>query len=191
MMKKLIYIILIYPVILWAVPRDPNPTTPSAIYQNDLDLLSQINTLLPKRGTTTNDDACAGCIGEYMEAKSPTAANFPATTVYGDANSLSLTAGDWDINFQLDATRNTATWTRFDIGISSFATTDSSALDSGDNFRINNFASSSTTPEGVTAEIVGYRISLAADDVFYGKVRADFSAGQPQFTYRLSGRRVR
>ena len=41
-MKKLLYLLSLIPTLLVAAPRDPNPETPSAIYQNDLDLLDGI-----------------------------------------------------------------------------------------------------------------------------------------------------
>lgn len=49
-------------------------------------------------GTTTNDNAAAGQIGEYLEAEllAGSAVNVPTATVV-DITTLSLTAGDWNV----------------------------------------------------------------------------------------------
>lgn len=47
-------------------------------------------------GTTTNNNANAGSIGEYVEGFSSSAAM--TSTVYMNAASISLTAGDWDVS---------------------------------------------------------------------------------------------
>ena len=47
-------------------------------------------------GTTTNNNASAGNVGEFVESSA--SGNFPATGITGDATSISLTAGDWDIS---------------------------------------------------------------------------------------------
>lgn len=64
---------------------------------------SAISFLLPfsGKGTTTNNDAAAGYIGEYMQAsrlKSAATAATTATSLNVLAAPLSLTAGDWDVS---------------------------------------------------------------------------------------------
>lgn len=46
------------------------------------------------KGTTTNDNAPAGVVGEYATASGT---NSPASGVVADIGSISLTAGDWDV----------------------------------------------------------------------------------------------
>lgn len=47
------------------------------------------------KGTTTNDSACAGCVGEFVSANASSFA--PADGAYENVASISLTAGDWDV----------------------------------------------------------------------------------------------
>lgn len=53
----------------------------------------------PVKGTITNDNAAAGYVGEFMEAKLVAAS---ATSLTSNADktitSISLTAGDWDVS---------------------------------------------------------------------------------------------
>ena len=48
-------------------------------------------------GTTTNDSAQTGKVGEYISATA-SAVNAPASATWGDLASISLTAGDWDVS---------------------------------------------------------------------------------------------
>ncbi len=143
------------------------------------------------RGTATNDSASAGFVGEYMEAKNATLTNTGSNGQYADAGTLSLTAGNWLITLQLYVNRNTATWTRVDAGIGTATGNNSAGLSSGDNFIIHEWASSATTPGSICPTVANYRVALSATTSYYGKVRADFSAGQPQFVHRLSAVRIR
>lgn len=143
------------------------------------------------RGTTGATDAATGFVGELIEAKSGSATLFPATTVFGDANSITLSAGDWDINFSVSAENNGATWSRADIGISTTSGNSAAGLVLGENRHLFNFANSSTTPLFVALNVVKYRVKLSGGTTFYGKVRADYTAGSPQYYYRLSARRIR
>jgi len=61
-------------------------------------------------GTTTNDNACAGCVGEYVESVIATGSAVVLTT--GTAKtitSISLTAGDWDVDCVVQYTTATTT----------------------------------------------------------------------------------
>lgn len=50
-------------------------------------------------GTTTNNNAAAGIVGEYVESIIPVGSAVSLTTgTAANVTSLSLTAGDWDIN---------------------------------------------------------------------------------------------
>lgn len=142
------------------------------------------------KGATGGGNATAGNIGQHVEAKSATFANFPASGTYGDANSISLTAGDWDVSFQLSSTINGSTWTAIFVGISPASGNDASGLSNGDNLLVPAWASSTTTPENVVVTIASFRVNVSGTTTYYGKVRANYSAGTPQYVYRLSARRV-
>ena len=49
-------------------------------------------------GTTTNDNAAVGNVGEYIESLIPAASHVALTTATpANVTSISLTAGDWDV----------------------------------------------------------------------------------------------
>lgn len=56
-----------------------------------------------RRGTTTNDDAVAGFIGEFVTSTVATASAVSLTsTTAANVTSISLTAGDWDVSWVVD-----------------------------------------------------------------------------------------
>jgi hypothetical protein len=71
-------------------------------------------------GTTTNDNAAAGNIGEYVEALLASGSAVPLTSVTAKSvTSISLTAGDWDVTGKISFSINnstTVTWAA--VGIS-------------------------------------------------------------------------
>lgn len=141
-------------------------------------------------GTTTNDSAAATFMGEYIEA-SGGASNAPATTQYGDLTSISLTAGDWDVEAGIYWDANGATWSGAAHGISTTTGNSSAGLTLGSNLSFDLWANSATTPLNLGRTCGPHRMSLAATTTVYYKYRAVFSAGTPQATGRISARRVR
>lgn len=143
-------------------------------------------------GTTTNDNAAAGKVGEYVEAISASNVNAAATTVFDDLISISLTAGDWDVLAMLYADRNSATiqaeW--FFIGTVSGNNTTGSVVGSNSNY--NGWANLSTMPDFTTNNIPPYRMSLNATTTVYLKRYFQYSSGTPRTAgARLSARRDR
>jgi len=76
-------------------------------------------------GTTTNDNAAAGIVGEYGTATIATGASISlSTTVGANVTSLSLTAGDWDVSGAVDYTFGATTnFTALRQGISTVSAT--------------------------------------------------------------------
>lgn len=70
-----------------------------------------------KDGRTTNA-ACAGCIGEVIESNVEGDTSCPATGVWADLTSISLTAGDWIVTAQTYYASNDFTSTSVRVGIS-------------------------------------------------------------------------
>jgi len=141
-------------------------------------------------GTTTNDSAATGIVGEYVSSAVVFSANFPANDVFGDGTSISLTPGDWDITAQFLAVRNTATWSFVIFGISTASGNDSSGLTRPTTAAGSGWASSSTTPTDVPSH-QQTRASISSTTTYYAKVYALYSAGQPQYRVHLFARRVR
>jgi hypothetical protein len=141
------------------------------------------------RGTLSNDDAPAGHIGEFVESKITSFTNFPATTVYGDLTSITLTAGDWDVWGSITAALNGATLTIGSIcAITTTAGNNSAGIVDGD-------TASRGTNQTATASVthgVAIRMKLsAASTTVYLKYRQDYSAGTPQAAGFIRARRRR
>lgn len=143
------------------------------------------------KGTTTNDNTSAGNVGEFVSASDLTDPAFPATGTYGDLASISLTAGDWDVSIVGRANQNGATWTLVEIGISTTSGNSGTGLNTGDNDIAESWASSSTTPTRSSLAIPAYRMSVSSTTIVYYKIKANYSAGGPVISGRISARRVR
>jgi hypothetical protein len=71
-------------------------------------------------GTTTNDDAAAGYVGEYISSSVTSAtAGTTATTL----TSIPLTAGDWDISISVNSGGVPGTSIGFRVGLSTTSAT--------------------------------------------------------------------
>lgn len=142
------------------------------------------------KGTTTNDNAASGYIGEYISSV-VSAANFSSTGTYGDLTSISLTAGDWDVSVNFAFQRNTASWSDFEIGISTTAGNSGTGLVAADNRADFINSAGITNINFVSAVIPSYRMSLSATTTVYLKYVATYTVAAPSGLGRLSARRVR
>lgn len=139
-------------------------------------------------GTTTNDSATAGNVGQYIEALQTAATNFPATGTYGDLGSLALTAGDWDVSIMMNASANGATAQLVGAGIGTASGTGSTGITPGVNYAAQTAPTSSANS---SVAVPVYRISIASSTTYYCKVIANYTVGTPQYQGRCSARRVR
>ena len=142
-------------------------------------------------GTTTNNNASAGYVGEYIEsvvaADSVTAA---ANGVYKDLTSITLTAGDWDVTFLMDINNAGVAAILYGGGIGTATGTSTTGLVIGSNFLYTGGTVSVGANTGIA--IPSYRISIASTTTYYGKCVAYYPAGgPPKFGGRVSARRVR
>lgn len=137
-------------------------------------------------GTITNDSATAGTLGEYIEASQTTPTNFAATTTWNDLQTISLTAGDWDVSGLIEANLNGSSTTVTAMGIST--TSGNSAPSSG-------IARQSFLPPTSASlssgSVPSFRVSIASTTSVYLKYTATFSAGNPQAIGTIRARRVR
>lgn len=148
------------------------------------------------QGITDASSAALGVVGEYLESTVISATNTGATGAYFDATSLSLTAGDWDVTGIIYYTRNSATMSSLDTicGISTTSGNSASGLVAGVNVIEQNHGP--TNPPSAWGQwalsIPNYRVNIASTTTYYLKgLIAAFSVGTPQYTCRLSARRVR
>lgn len=139
------------------------------------------------KGTTTNDNASAGLVGEYVSSNQTTSVNFPgATSVYANSSmSLSLTAGDWDVSGIVVVLLNGATMSQFQMIVTT--TTGGSGTMGVDNVR-------SLPPSagcGATLAIPSLRFSLSGTTTVYLVLESNYSSGNPVYQGSLHARRVR
>lgn len=139
-------------------------------------------------GTATNDNASAGNVGQYIESVISISANFPATGVWGDFTSISLTAGDWDVSAVMVHFPNGGTQSDASTGISTTSGNSSTGLVFGSNY-INGPAGTAAADQTLT--IPAYRMSLSGTTTVYFKYMADFTVGTPKALGRISARRMR
>ena len=149
-----------------------------------------VTTFLPTaiKGTTTNDSATAGKVGEYVSSAvtSPTAA--PATGAIGDLTSIALTAGDWDVHLQGHWRVNTSVQDVI-VGIGTAAGNDGSGLVIGSNQAT--LAQAFLAAGAQFMSVAPYRVSLSASATIYYKYSADYTGAVPDLRGIISARRIR
>lgn len=140
-------------------------------------------------GTTTNNNAAAGSVGEYIESVISTPTNFGTSGQYFDTTSISPTAGDWDICYLINVTANGSTMTTgFRGGVWQSTGNNTTGLVIGSN-ALDQGNATSLLDQSIA--IPCFRVSLSGTTTYYGKAVASYSVATPQFTCRLSARRVR
>lgn len=131
-------------------------------------------------GTTTNDSAAAGYVGESITA-SVTAQTVTSTA--GNLTSVSLTAGDWDISAVMScATTGANVWVKFGISQTSATFTGSDAKD-----YVWVWCGTGVVCSG---GIPGLRVSLSSTTTLYLVVQTS-SVNNGNTSGYLSARRVR
>lgn len=140
-------------------------------------------------GTATSDSAATGNVGQFTQSRTTALTNAPAATGnFGNMNSISLEAGDWDVTGVADLSRNGATVTRSIGAISVNSGNTTTDHQAGDNQLDGTVPTAAL--DGVIA-IPAYRVSLAATTTIYFKLYMDYSVATPQYRSRVSARRVR
>lgn len=138
-------------------------------------------------GTSTNDSAAAGNVGEFVSVLVAIGAPVAlADSVASNVASISLTAGDWDVEGNVNLDAAAATITDISAGISATSATiptDGSQIYSGLQTTTATLKDSLTIPRK--------RISLASTTTIYLIARAAFSAGGVGSFGSINARRVR
>lgn len=142
-------------------------------------------------GTTTNDDADAGSVGEFVETiiLSGTPALL-STTVAIDVGSMSLEAGDWDVYGNVSFLGAGAITV---VLQQAWTSTTSSTLPSDQSgYNSNNYAGGSVlTADDSGLSVPFTRLSLSGTTTVYLSARAIFSGGTYGTCGVISARRVR
>jgi len=140
------------------------------------------------KGTTTNDNAAAGNVGEYVESVITSAVAAAATTQWKDMTSIALTAGDWDVSFSATYQWLANAISMGFMGVSQTSGNSATGLVYGSNYL------EIPLPTAVLdthQHVVGYRVLLSAPATVYAKINATYTTTAPQFLGRLSARRKR
>jgi hypothetical protein len=135
------------------------------------------------KGTTTNDNASAGYVGEYLTNE--TTGTAASNSVAVNATSLSLTAGDWDVTGIVSI--DPGSGTLLTIGIAGIGTTSGALPGFPSNVQ---FPLPSTNIQ-FQFPVPIVRMSLSTTTTVYLVVAATFSAGTCAVDGFIRARRVR
>lgn len=143
-------------------------------------------------GTTTNDAAAAGIIGEEINAIQSTYTNFTTTAAYQNITSIALTAGDWDLSAFFTYSSNSATITAASNAIFVISTTTASAAGAAEGLNIGYIPQAALlTTSKFSDTVTPYRVSLSGTTTYYLNAQATFTVGNPQFVGSIRARRIR
>lgn len=128
-------------------------------------------------GTSTNDSATAGYVGEVIESSVATGSSISLTTgTVANVTSISLTAGDWDISGQVGFT--TAGSTSYSSLIAAISTTSATAPDASTianpRYRVDQAAAAPGSTELSVPTGTG-RMSLSSTTTVYLVARGTFT----------------
>lgn len=142
------------------------------------------------KGTTTNDLAAAGMVGELIKANLLTGSAVTGAPGRAFLNviSIDLTAGDWDISAILCGNANGATVSAFEGAISQFANNTQTDQVIG----VNDFEMPGPTGSAnIACTFPCVPLQLAAPATIYLKVSMNFGSGSPKAFGSITARRVR
>lgn len=142
------------------------------------------------KGTTTNDNAAAGNVGEFLNATVGSGGAVSLTAgVLLSVTSLSLTPGDWDVQGAAVFTQTSGTTaTDFIVGISN----STGGWDGGEtSYARTGFLTSNATILTATLPAASRRISISTTTSIHLLVRGTFSGGTLTVFGNINARRVR
>jgi len=140
-------------------------------------------------GTTTNDSAAAGYVGEYISSTVTSISGVSLTTAtFANITSISLTAGDWDVSGVVAVSNpGSTTFAYINYGVSTTSAANGSLGQVG----------SLTTPSTIAA-VVDFvtpvpvtRLSLSLTTTVYLVTRASFAVSTASAYGVIRARRIR
>lgn len=163
-------------------------------------------TQLIGHGTSTSDSAATGYIGEYLENPRSSGTNTGASNAYFDGQSITLTAGDWDVSGSINFVAAGATFTSIalEVGISGKTGNDGSGLVITANDSLFAFTSSFTASfSQMTLAAPTVRVKCDGTNLIINGTTTtglvvylkgnigNYTAGQPTYSAFIRARRVR
>jgi hypothetical protein len=140
-------------------------------------------------GTTTNNNAAVGAIGEFISSAVSAPGTTLTTTTPANATSISLTAGDWDVSGEVWFNVGTGGATALQAGIGSTSAT--LPTPPGPNGARASLAAAVTASSFPILPLARCRMSLAATTTVYLVAYATFPSGTTSAYGVISARRVR
>ncbi len=138
-------------------------------------------------GTSTNNDAAGGFVGEYISSSIAAAGVSVSNNTATDITSISLTAGDWDVSGLIITNPAAGTTTALTIGWVSATSATVPTAPNGGAYGINGSSTASAT--GVTTGMK--RISLATTTTIYLSTFLTFAVSTMQAYGFIGARRAR
>lgn len=139
------------------------------------------------KGTTTNDNATALNVGEYASSLVAVGSAITmTTTVTSNITSISLTAGDWDVEGNVNFTEGAITISQRTAGLTSTSAT----IPTDGSQAYNGYQTVGTTQINSIA-LTRKRFSLSGTTTIYLVANADFSGGTCAGFGSITARRVR
>jgi hypothetical protein len=166
---------------------DPLRTAFTKVNANFTDLYDNF----PLIGTTTNDNAATGQVGEYVTASVALGSAVALTTATpANVTSISLTAGDWDVSCQAAFNpAGTTNITQLIAGISTVSATIQTVASGGGQHQ---YPSAGTVlPNIITVGNIPTRLSLAATTTVYFVVSGSFTVSTLSAFGIIRARRMR
>lgn len=169
---------------------------------SSLKIITAIGQLL---GTSTNDTAAAGNVGEELVSRITSTSAAGADATYFVATSLVLTAGCWDVIGSIEYQANGATFSAVnaEVGVSRFSGSTSTGLVRGDTRCVWNSVVPITFSaftavlhtvrvycDGTNLTVGGQAAGVGTTLYLKGRI-SSFSAGQPDYLANLRAVRVR
>lgn len=139
-------------------------------------------------GTTTNDNAASGRIGEFIESNVPGPGSAITSTIAADITSISLTAGDWDVFGSVAFATATATKTQFNGWINTVSATPPAGAGLGA-YAFDNNATS--VGESLVVPGLKRRVSIASTTTVYLSTQVTFTGGASTAYGYIAARRAR
>jgi hypothetical protein len=140
-------------------------------------------------GTSTNDDAAAGYVGEYISSTVLAGSAVSLTTnIAADITSISLTAGDWDVTGAIFQQPNGATVVTLIIG---WISTTSASLPTAPNGGGEALWAGSVTGNGNSTHPGPMRLSLSGTTTVYLSTFVTFTTNTNSAYGIIRARRVR
>jgi hypothetical protein len=140
-------------------------------------------------GTTTNDNAAAGSVGEFLDSTLSAFTNYGTSGTVVNQQTLALTAGDWDVYGLLIYSANGATGTFINGGLS-LTSASITPVSSTAQYNLTNASGVAVFLGNNTVFIFG-RVSIAAPSTLYLVGQATYGFGAPQYAGAITARRFR